>query len=90
MKLFSIISPSANLDALSQLCQSEDALLLRQDAVYLCLNNALIWPSTTQLYALATDVDVRQIQLPSTVTIIDDAQWVALCIAAKQNILWNI
>ena len=88
MKLFSIISPSADIAALSPLCQAQDAILLRQDGVFLCLNPSISWP-TAQLFALATDMAVRQIQLPSFITVIDDTQWVELCIAAEQNVLWN-
>lgn len=88
MKLFSIISPSADVAALHQICQAQDAILLRQDGVFLCLNPSISWP-TAQLFALATDMAVRQIQLPSFITVIDDTQWVELCIAAEQNLLWN-
>ena len=88
MKLFSVISPSADLAELSLICQTQDAILLRQDAVFLCLKNNITWP-TTQLYALATDVKVRQIQLPSNIKVIDDMKWVALCAAAEQNLLWT-
>lgn len=88
MKLFSIISPSTDIKALSQLCQSSDAILLRQDGVFLCLNHNISWP-TTQLYVLATDIAVRQISLPSYFTVIDNTQWVALCASAEQNLLWN-
>lgn len=88
MKLFSIISPSADIAALNQFCQAQDAILLRQDGVFLCANPSISWP-TTQLFALATDVAVRQIQVPTFITVIDDTQWVELCIAAEQNVLWN-
>ena len=88
MKLFTIISPSADIAALTQMCQSQDGILLRQDGVFLCLNPNIHWP-IARLYALATDVAVRQIQVPSFITVIDDMQWVELCIAAEQNLLWN-
>ncbi|HEY9042055.1 MAG TPA: DsrH/TusB family sulfur metabolism protein [Rheinheimera sp.] len=88
MKLISLITPDVNLDALSRICQPEDAILLRQDAVYLCLSPQRSWP-VKQLYALQTDVAIRQLQLPDSIHAVSATQWIDLCSKATQNILWQ-
>lgn len=88
MKLISLITPEVNLDSLSRICQHDDAILLRQDAVYLCLSPHLSWP-VKQLYALQTDLTVRQLQQPDGITAVSAQQWVELCSKATQNILWQ-
>jgi sulfur relay protein TusB/DsrH len=87
MKLISVISPSVNLSELSLICQPQDIILLRQDAVYLCLRTDLSWPC--QLYALDVDIQVRQITPLAAVTIISAQRWVELSISAEQNVLWQ-
>jgi sulfur relay protein TusB/DsrH len=88
MKLISIISPLQSWQTLHCICQPDDAILLRQDAVYMCLRRDIHWP-TTQLYALDSDLNIRQLQAPAAVTVITPAQWVKLCINAGQNLLWQ-
>lgn len=88
MKLFSLISPLQNWQSLNQLCQSDDAILLRQDAVYMCLRHDINWPSS-KLYILDSDLTVRQLSAPPAFSVINAAQWVALCAAATQNLLWH-
>jgi sulfur relay protein TusB/DsrH len=87
MKLISIITPNLDLKQLSLLCQPTDAILLRQDAVYLCLRHDICWP-TTQLYALASDVAVRQLTVTDAMTTIEPARWVELSCQAEQLLLW--
>lgn len=87
MKLISVISPSVSISELSLMCQPEDIILLRQDAVYLCLRTDLSWPC--QLCALDVDLQVRQIIPLTTVTVISAQRWVELSISAKQNVLWQ-
>lgn len=87
MKLISVISPSVNLAELSLICQFEDIILLRQDAVYLCLRTDLSWPG--QLYALEVDMQARQISPQTAVTLISAERWLELSISAKQNMLWQ-
>lgn len=88
MKLISLINPDVDLDAMSRICQPEDAILLRQDAVYLCLSANLLWP-VKQLYVLQTDLAVRQLQQPDGFVAVSTEQWVELCSKATQNILWQ-
>lgn len=94
MKLITLtcasISAIKNSLELKLLCLATDAILLRQDAVYLLKRPDLTWP-TTQLYALDIDLQARNIQATANpnVTIISAAQWVELTIEASQNILWQ-
>jgi sulfur relay protein TusB/DsrH len=87
MKLISIIATTLNDTSLRLLCQPEDAILLRQDAVYLCLQSDIAWP-TKQLYALDSDLAARQIVPPANITAVNAQRWVELCANSKQNILW--
>lgn len=75
---------SAEIPAVLDLVSPEDALLFRQDGCYLLLQT-VSWP-TQQLFALASDVAVRQIPTPSAVELVDDLQWVELCCQAKRII----
>lgn len=88
MKLINLIAPNINFNELRALCQPEDAILLRQDAVLLCLNNTITWP-TTKLYVLQMDAQVRQLTVPSGFELICAERWVALAIAAKVSLLWQ-
>ena len=88
MKLISIISPTINLADLALVCAATDAILLRQDAVYLCLRNDISWP-TTQRYALDSDIYVRHVLVPEDIVIVTAKQWLELTINAKQNLLWQ-
>jgi len=87
MKLISVISPSVSLSELSLVCQPQDIILLRQDAVYLCLRTDLSWPCP--LYALDVDIQVRLISPLAAVTVISAQRWVELSINAEQNVLWQ-
>lgn len=87
MKLISVISPSVNLSELSLICQAQDIILLRQDAVYLCLRSDLNWPALP--YALDVDLQLRKITPVAAITVINAQQWVELSISAKQNVLWQ-
>lgn len=62
-----------------------DALLFRQDGVYL-LQTQEIWP-TQHLYALQQDVIDRQLLCPASVQLLSDDEWVRLCIEAQQVVL---
>ena len=87
MKLISLINTLTDFNELAALCTPEDALLLRQDAVYLCLRADVQWPAS-KCYALDIDVQSRNITLPDSVQLIDAAQWVELVVQAEVNLLW--
>jgi sulfur relay protein TusB/DsrH len=82
MILFHCFSTSS---CLLNLVSQDDALVFRQDGVYL-LQTDLQWP-TTQLYALQQDVSDRQLQCPDSVQLLSDAAWVELCLKAQQVLL---
>lgn len=87
MKLFNLITPSANIAELAALASAEDVLLLRQDAVFLAHQTALSFPG--KIVALETDVQWRQITLPPDIEPISASQWVRLSASAAQSILWR-
>lgn len=87
MKLISLISTTLTPE-LNLVCRPTDAILLRQDAVYLCLCNDITWP-TNQLFVLEQDISVRQLTPTTIFTIIDNERWVDLCASAEQNLLWQ-
>ncbi|MFN6972577.1 MAG: DsrH/TusB family sulfur metabolism protein [Rheinheimera sp.] len=70
---------------INSLISADDALLFRQDGVYL-LRTDTEWP-TTQLYVLKQDIDDRQLQCPPSVQALSDCQWVELCLNAQQVLL---
>lgn len=88
MKLITLTSPACDLPALSALCNSEDAILLCQDAVYLVKQAEINWP-VKQLYVLESDLLVRQLSAAAPWLVIDASRWVELTIAAGQTILWQ-
>uniref|UniRef100_A0A486XHJ6 Uncharacterized protein n=1 Tax=Rheinheimera sp. BAL341 TaxID=1708203 RepID=A0A486XHJ6_9GAMM len=87
MKLITLTNTNINISELSALCQPQDAILLRQDAVFLCLRHDICWP-VKQLYVLDIDVQVRKVSVPDNFSMINPERWVALTIAAKVNLLW--
>lgn len=88
MKLINIINPAVVISDLALICQPEDVVLLRQDAVYLCLRDDIRWP-TTRLYALETDLQVRQIKAPTGIATATAGYWLELSINAQQVLLWQ-
>lgn len=88
MKFINLINTDVDLDSLARYCQPEDAILLRQDAVYLCLRPELCWP-VKRVFALQTDLAVRQLTASSGVQTVNARQWVELSAKATQNILWQ-
>jgi len=82
MILYQCTTTSPHLLAL---ITADDALLFRQDGVYQLLLEQT-WP-TTQLYALAQDVQDRQLSCPASVRLISDIEWVELCLQAQQVLL---
>ncbi len=82
MILYQCISTSPQQLAL---VGKNDALLFRQDGVYLLLTERT-WP-TTQLYALQQDLSDRMLACPASIQCITDAQWVDLCATAQQVLL---
>jgi sulfur relay protein TusB/DsrH len=68
----------------SQITQT-DIVLFRQDAVYLLCTDTN-WP-TTKLFALQQDLRDRNLQCPDSVTLINDTEWVELCLTAQQVVL---
>jgi len=83
MLLYQITTPDPN--AILHLAGTEDAVLLRQDAVYL-LKQQLSWP-TMQLFVLEQDLLQRGIALSAGFQSINDEQWVQLTLKARQVIL---
>ncbi len=81
MVLFQVISPTANLALVS----AQDAILLRQDGVYLALTPESL--PACQLYISAQDAADRQINVAAGITSVDDQQWVALCLTADTVML---
>lgn len=88
MKLITIITPQPDLSGLHQLCQATDIILLRQDAVYLCLRNDIHWP-TQHVYALGHDMSARQLPATTLISSITNERWVELCSQAEQHLLWQ-
>jgi sulfur relay protein TusB/DsrH len=88
MKLITLTSANIDIAELNLLCLATDAILFRQDAVYLIKRLNLAWP-TTKLYALKFDLQARNITVHAGITSITAEQWVELTIAASQNILWQ-
>lgn len=88
MTLISITTPSFDSDQLSLICQPQDSILLRQDAVYVCARKDINWP-TAKLYVLDVDLQVRKLSALPAFSVINAECWVKLCIAAKVNILWQ-
>ncbi|MGP9801099.1 DsrH/TusB family sulfur metabolism protein [Rheinheimera sp. NSM] len=88
MKLINIINPAVNISDLAVICQSDDAILLRQDAVYLCGRHDIIWP-TAQVYALDSDIVIRQLTALPGITELSAEQWLQLSIDAAQVLLWQ-
>jgi sulfur relay protein TusB/DsrH len=81
MVLFQVINPSASLSLVSP----DDAVLLRQDGVYLALQPESL--PACRLYISAQDAADRQISSPTGITVLDDQQWVALSLAAATVML---
>ncbi|MAD75834.1 MAG: hypothetical protein CML20_13795 [Rheinheimera sp.] len=88
MKLISLINPDATLAELAPLCDNDDTLLLRQDAVYLARRTDIRWPCQN-ISALKSDLEVRSITPAPGISIIDDARWVELAASAAQVVLWR-
>ncbi len=83
MLLYQITTLEPN--AIFNLAGTEDAVLLRQDAVYL-LKQQRSWP-TDKLYVLEQDLLTRGVQLSQGFQLIKDQQWVELALTAQQVIL---
>jgi sulfur relay protein TusB/DsrH len=81
MRLFQLTHPQ--YPALLDLASAGDAILLRQDAVYLLLQQQQ-WPC--QLYVLQTDLQIRGLTCPAHVRVLTDPQWVELTLTATQVI----
>lgn len=88
MKLITLIQPSLTLSDLTAICHPDDAILLRQDGVWLSIRQDINWP-VQQVYALQSDVQLRGVPGQHHITLIDDATWVALTIKAQQVLLWQ-
>jgi len=83
MLLYQITTLEPNV--IFSLAGAQDAVLLRQDAVYL-LKQQRSWP-TTKLYVLEQDLLARGLQLNQGFQSLNDAQWVQLTLTANQVIL---
>ncbi len=87
MKLINIISSCPDLQSLSRVTSTADAILLRQDAVYLASRTDIAWPACG-LYVLAPDLLVRKLTASAAFTVISDEEWVELTCQAQQSMLW--
>lgn len=83
MLLYQLTTPEPNV--LFRLVCDTDAVLLRQDAVYL-LCQQRSWP-TTKLYVLEKDMTARNVALAGGFVPLTDEQWVALTLTADKVIL---
>ena len=72
-------------NAIYNLAGTQDAVLLRQDAVYL-LKQQRNWPSD-KLYVLEHDLLQRGVSLSAGFQLLNDQQWVDLTLTAHQVIL---
>ncbi len=81
MRLFQFCTTT--LPSLLSLAQSDDCLLLRQDAVYLLLTPRP-WPC--QVLVLQQDLMARGLECPQAVNAISDSEWVELTLQASQVI----
>ncbi|KKO50584.1 hypothetical protein VT06_01000 [Arsukibacterium sp. MJ3] len=88
MKLITLISPAIILPELAEICQLDDIILLRQDAVYLAQQSDINWPCR-KVVALHSDVNLRHVSATAGITIIDDDNWVQLVATASQVLLWR-
>jgi sulfur relay protein TusB/DsrH len=77
MVLFQLSNIASDLSLVSH----TDAILLRQDAVYLALTPHIL--PACQHYLLRQDAADRQVDCPTSMTLIDDSQWVALTLEAN-------
>jgi sulfur relay protein TusB/DsrH len=83
MVLFQLVNLTPN--PVFNVADATDAVLLRQDAVYL-LRQQCHWP-TRQLYVLEQDLQQRGVELPAGVHLVNDEQWVELVLKAHKVIL---
>lgn len=88
MKLINIINPTVSIGDLAVICRADDAILLRQDAVYLCVRSDITWP-TAQVYALDSDISLRQLTAQPGITALSAERWLQLTIDAQQVLLWQ-
>ncbi|MDP2713218.1 DsrH/TusB family sulfur metabolism protein [Rheinheimera sp.] len=88
MKLINIINPAVNIGDLAVICLADDVILLRQDAVYLATRNDIVWP-TARVYALDSDIAIRQLTVQPDITALSAQQWLQLSIDASQVLLWQ-
>jgi sulfur relay protein TusB/DsrH len=83
MRLFDL--SHNQLPALLRLVSTEDKVLLRQEAVYLMKSDQLNKLPCT-LYCLATDAAARGVIISEPFTALNDSQWFALVLQAKQQL----
>ncbi|SDZ83112.1 sulfurtransferase complex subunit TusB [Microbulbifer marinus] len=65
-----------------------DALLLIEDGVYALSGRMAEQPAVKPVYCLAADAAARGLQIPASVTAVDDAGWVALCTEHNPIVSW--
>ena len=82
MRLFQLTHPT--IPALLAFAGADDCVLLRQDALYLLLQNEH-WPC--RLCVLDNDLQARGLACPADVDKLTDNQWVELTLQATQVIL---
>ncbi|SHE66265.1 tRNA 2-thiouridine synthesizing protein B [Microbulbifer donghaiensis] len=81
---FSSTALSDCLDAFAE----GDALLLIEDGVYALSGRMSERPAVQPVYCLAADAAARGLQIPDSVTAVDDAGWVALCAEHNPVVSW--
>ena len=91
MNLHQIFNHPNQHPGVAEMCQAGDALLLLQDGVYAATQElALLTIPGLKLYALENDILARGITLTNPqISVINDQQWLALCIEYHKVISWN-
>ncbi|EGM79370.1 uncharacterized conserved protein involved in oxidation of intracellular sulfur [Rheinheimera sp. A13L] len=83
MRLFDL--SHNQLPALLTLADAADKVLLRQEAVYL-MQSPLLNNLPCAMYCLATDAAARGVMISEPFTALNDSQWFALVLQAKQQL----
>ena len=91
MTLHQVFTHPNQHPSLDDCCQAGDALLLLQDAVYAATQElTLMSLPGLKLYALENDILARGISIANPqISVINDQQWLALCLEHHKVISWN-
>jgi sulfur relay protein TusB/DsrH len=83
MRLFDL--SHNQLPDLLRLVSTEDKVVLRQEAVYL-MNTTELTTLPCPVYCLSTDAAARGVIISEPFTALNDSQWFALVLQAKQQL----